>query len=207
LVLAKSGLWYNELGYTGMLKQILDSKNQSRALAFLLAAPERSFALSELTKRLRMRKSQLVAAMLQLTRHNMIKVVEKKRQRYYFLNGKHALISDLKRALIRGKSKYKDELFSAIGRLGKVRAAFLSGLFTGHPELPVDLLLIGKINLKRLDKFLSDCKKLMGQEINYSIMSEAEFTNRRDTFDRFIKDIFDYRHLVVIDQTRRPRKR
>jgi hypothetical protein len=40
---------------------------------------------------------------------------------------------------------------------------------------------------------------MMGQEINYSIMTEDEFKLRRDTFDRFIKDIFDYRHLVVVD--------
>ena len=40
---------------------------------------------------------------------------------------------------------------------------------------------------------------MMGQEINYSIMTEKEFLLRRDTFDRFIKDIFDYPHLTIVD--------
>jgi hypothetical protein len=47
----------------------------------------------------------------------------------------------------------------------------------------------------------------MGQELNYSIMSEEEFINRRDTFDRFIKDIFDYPHLVILDKIRKPKRR
>jgi hypothetical protein len=43
----------------------------------------------------------------------------------------------------------------------------------------------------------------MGQEINYSIMSEGEFKQRRDTFDKFIKDIFDYKHIVVSDNLKK----
>jgi hypothetical protein len=48
---------------------------------------------------------------------------------------------------------------------------------------------------------------MMGIEINYSIMSLDEFKNRRDTFDRFLKDIFDYRHLAVIDNTNTRQKK
>ena len=96
--------------------------------------------------------------------------------------------------------KGKDELFLAIRRLGDVRAAFLSGIFTGYPNLPVDILLVGKINLKKLSDFLKAVKKMMGQDINYSVMTVEEFLQRRDTFDKFIKDIFDYPHLVVMDE-------
>ena len=64
----------------------------------------------------------------------------------------------------------------------------------------MDLLLVGKINLTKLAGFLKATEKLMGQEINYSVMTVEEFLLRRDTFDRFIKDIFDYRHLVVVDE-------
>ena len=42
----------------------------------------------------------------------------------------------------------------AIRRLGDIRAAFLSGIFCGHATLPVDILLVGKVNLNRLADFL-----------------------------------------------------
>jgi len=95
--------------------------------------------------------------------------------------------------------KQQDELFSAIRRLGDVRAAFLSGIFCGEPNLPVDVLLVGRVNLKKLSEFLKAAEKMMGQDINYSVMSVEEFVQRRDTFDKFIKDIFDYRHITVLD--------
>jgi hypothetical protein len=59
---------------------------------------------------------------------------------------------------------------------------------------------VGKINLSKLSDFLKAAEKMMGQEINYSVMTVEEFLQRRDTFDKFIKDVFDYRHLVVTDE-------
>jgi hypothetical protein len=75
-----------------------------------------------------------------------------------------------------------------------------------HPELPVDLLLVGKINLNKLADFLKAVEKMMQQEINYSVMSVDEFVQRRNTFDKFIKDIFDYPHLVVVDTLQKKKK-
>ncbi len=108
---------------------------------------------------------------------------------------------EIKLSVTKNHKALKDELFVAIKKLGEIQGAFLSGAFTGQPQLPVDLLLVGKINLTKLDLFLQNCRKMLGIEINYSIMTLKEFLMRRDTFDRFLKDIFDYRHLVVLDHT------
>jgi hypothetical protein len=110
------------------------------------------------------------------------------------------LLPEIKDFWDKNGQKGKDELFLAIRRLGDVRAAFLSGIFTGYPNLPVDILLVGKINLRKLADFLKAAEKMVGQDINYSVMSVEEFLQRRDTFDKFIKDVFDYRHLVVADE-------
>jgi hypothetical protein len=37
-------------------------------------------------------------------------------------------------------------------------------------------------------------------------MTPEEFELRRDTFDKFIRDIFDYRHLVVVDELKKTAK-
>ena len=88
----------------------------------------------------------------------------------------------------------------------EIKAAFLSGIFCGHQNLPVDILLVGKVNLNKLSDFLKAAEKMMGQEINYSVMTVGEFVQRRDTFDKFIKDIFDYRHLTVVDELSKKRR-
>jgi hypothetical protein len=180
-----------------MLEPVLASNAQSAVLAFLLAAPERSFSATELQTRLRLSAGASSLALGRLGKLGLVTSFRKGSQKYFLLNAKHPRLPQIRAAL--PKQKYEDELFVAIRKLGEIRAAFLSGIFTGQPQLPVDILLVGKVNLKKLDLFLSACQKLMGQEINYSIMSPEEFQTRRNTFDRFIKDIFDYRHLVVID--------
>jgi hypothetical protein len=189
-----------------MLEQILGSSAQSAMLALLVSAPARSFTAKELQGRLRLSRAVTAAALSRLIKLGDITMFRKGGQRYYLLNTKHKLIGEMKSSLNK-RNVYRDELFTAILRLGQIRAAFLSGIFTGQPQLPVDILLVGKVNLKKLDQFLTACKKLMGQDINYSVMSPEEFQIRRDTFDRFIKDIFDYRHLVVVDTLVRKKAR
>ncbi len=183
-----------------MLQDIIDSKDDAAVLSFFLVAPERSFSAEEVGKRLLMSLPKAVAVLNTLATHGQLVSFVKKNKKYYLVNTKYKLMPEIKASLIKNGIRYQDELFLAIKKLGVVQAAFLSGIFTGYATLPVDLLLVGKINLQKLSDFLAAVEKLMGQEINYSVMSVEEFIERRDTFDRFIKDIFDYRHLVVVDQ-------
>jgi hypothetical protein len=183
-----------------MLEDVVDSKTDSAVLSFFLAAPERSFSVIEISKRLGIAYLKGAHSLNKLAALGPLKSFTKKGKKYYLINPRYKLLPEMKGYWLKAGPKYQDELFVAIKRLGDVRAAFLSGLFCGHQNLPVDLLLVGKINLNKLAEFLKATEKLMGQEINYSVMTVEEFVLRRDTFDRFIKDIFDYRHLVVVDE-------
>ena len=182
-----------------MLQEIIDSTIDSAVLSFFVVAPERSFAGIEIAKRIGMPYLKVVYSLNKMSNHGQLVSFSKKGKKYYIVNAKYALMPQIKNYLLKNGAKYEDELFSAIKKLGDVKAAFLSGLFTGQPNLPVDLLIVGKINLNKLGDFLKAVEKLMGQEINYSIMTVDEYHLRRDTFDKFIKDIFDYKHLVVIN--------
>ncbi len=181
------------------LHGIVDSRNKTLLIGFLLLSPHRAYTVRELAKRLGMGGVTLSRELKTLVRQGMAKTFSKRGHIYYIVRPRHRLLADIKPVLVKRQRKYEDELFLAIRHLGRIRAAFLSGLFTGHPELPVDVLLVGKVNLGKLEKFLKQAKATMGNEINYSIMSESEFRMRRDTFDRFIKDIFDYPNLAVVD--------
>lgn len=186
-----------------MLEQILDSKIDSAILAFFLAAPRRSFSALEISRRLKLPYLRTTVVLNRLSHHGQLKSFTKRGKKYYLINARYKLMPQLEEFLTKNGPKYQDELFLAIRRLGKIRAAFLSGIFTGYANLPVDILLVGRVNLQKLDKFLKAASKMMGQEINYSVMTTQEFKQRRDTFDKFIKDIFDYHHLVVVDELKK----
>jgi hypothetical protein len=183
-----------------MLEDIINSKHESAVLSFFLVAPERAFSAIELAKRLSIPYLKVAHVLNKLAVHGQLKAFSKKAKKYYIINTKYKLMPEIKSYLIKNGPTYQDELFIAIKKLGEVKAAFLSGLFTGYANLPVDILLVGKINLSKLSEFMTNVEKLMGQEVNYSVMTVEEFVIRRNTFDKFIKDIFDYRHIVVVDE-------
>jgi hypothetical protein len=186
---------------------ILDSNHGSELLAFLLLAPARSYSIKEITKRLHITERTLNPLLKEFLDDSMIKEFTRDRTRLYIINQKHKLLPEIRASLVKNQKPYEDELFLAIGKLGEVKAAFLSGALTGNPELPVDLLLVGKVSLAKLDTFLKNAKIMLGIDLNYSVMTPDEFQLRRDTFDRFIKDVFDYPHLVVFDKLHKSKKK
>ena len=190
-----------------MLEDIINSKTDSASLAFFLSMPERAFSSYEVSKRLKAPQLNTAKSLAKLFQGGILRLFTKRGKKYYLINPRYKLLPEIKKQWRKGAVKYKDELFSAIRKLGPVRAAFLSGIFSGQASLPVDLLLVGRVNLKKLSDFLKAAEKMMGQEINYSVMSEQEFLQRRNTFDKFIKDIFDYPHLTVIDDLAKPEKK
>jgi hypothetical protein len=181
---------------SNMHESILASSSQSTLLGFLVWAPRRSYTLKELKTRLRLTERAASLALSRLAKLGFVKTFRKGGQKFFLLNAKNGLLPEWRRQLTKPRAR-RDDLAADIAGLGDIRHAFLSGIFTGQPQLPVDLLLVGKVNLRKLDDFLSAYNKQLGIEINYSIMSVQEFKQRRDTFDRFIKDIFDYPHVEV----------
>lgn len=179
---------------------ILDSDHGSELLAFLLLAPARSYSSKELAGRLHITEKTLSPLLQEFLDDSMIKQLIRDGSKLYIINQRHKLLPEIRNSLVKNQKAYEDELFVAIAKLGEVKAAFLSGALTGNPELPVDLLIVGKVNLSKLDNFLKQSKTVLGFEINYSIMTPDEFQLRIDTFDRFIKDVFDYPHLTVVDK-------
>ena len=185
---------------------ILDSKYGSELLAFLLLAPARVYSSKELARRMQITEKSLDILLKEFLDDSMIRQFVQDRAKLYIINHKHKLLPEIRASLVKNQKPYEDELFSAIQKLGEVKAAFLSGVLTAQEQLPVDLLLVGKISLTKLDTFLKQCKAMLGIDLNYSIMTPDEFQMRRDTFDRFIKDVFDYPHLVVVDKTTKQKK-
>jgi hypothetical protein len=188
------------------LEVILASNQKSSLLAFLMLAPNRYFSVLELSRRIGLSTGSLSTLLAKFSRDGLVKSSGRARAKVYAFNPRHHLAGEMQAWLHKNGGKYEDELFTAVAKIGEIKAVFLSGIFTGQPQLPVDILIVGKVNLNKLDTFLQQCGKMMGTEINYSIMSAGEFKIRRDTFDRFIKDIFDYPHVTVMDKVSKKTK-
>lgn len=182
-----------------MYGEILNSKKLSSAAAVFLSLPPRSYSISEAAGLLRASPGAAGHILNRLSAHGIIRGFNKHGKKYFFFNPKFSLPAWARNKILKYKKKTADKLGESIKKLGP-KAAILSGVFVGLPHLPVDLLLVGRPDLKKLNAFLHKWQKVMGVELNYSVMPEKEFLQRRDTFDKFIKDIFDHRHVVIVDR-------
>lgn len=182
-----------------MFDQIVNSKKLSQAAAAFLSLTLRSYSISEAAKIFRLSNGAAAHVLNQLQAAGLLKSCVKEGKKYFFVNPKASVPVWARNKILKYKRKQTDPLARDLKKLG-VKGVFLSGVFVGLPYLPVDVLLVGRPDLTKLNKFLHKWQEIMGLELNYSIMSPQEFISRRDTFDKFIKDIFDHRHIVVMDR-------
>ncbi len=182
-----------------MYDEIINSKRLSQAASAFLVLPPRSYSISEAASFLRAPLGSAAHMLNQLAAYGLLRTFSKHGKKYFLYDIRHELPAWARNKILKFKKKVDDRLFLDVKKLS-VKAAFLSGVFAGHLHLPVDILLVGRVDLKKLARFLEKWQSIMGMELNYSIMSEKEFLSRRDTFDKFIKDIFDHRHIAVVDR-------
>lgn len=80
-----------------------------------------------------------------------------------------------------------------------VRVAVAAGILVNGSSSKVDLLLVGTIASTRLKKVVASIEKLEGRELSYSVLSYDEFYYRLSVHDKFITEILNSNHLVVVD--------
>jgi hypothetical protein len=87
-----------------------------------------------------------------------------------------------------------------MGDLPGLRLAIASGvLANGSGTSKIDLLFVGTILPVRLKKVMKAIEKLEGRELNYTLLSYDEFYYRLSVHDKFITEILNSSHEVVVD--------
>lgn len=181
-----------------MLENLLNSQTKRRVLNVFFHYPNRSFHVNELRAMELASGSTLDLMLRELARAEVLQVAAKKHQRYFRINPRFKLYDELKDLVGEQRLPAADEVSKRLKRLTRAKLIVLSGIFTLAPHLPADLLVVGDdINRRTLLKIILEIEKLAGQEINYTVMDRGEYDYRRTMNDRFLRDIFDYNHIVV----------
>lgn len=87
-------------------------------------------------------------------------------------------------------------------RTGRVKLLLLSGVFNQTPSARLDLLLVGD-NLKRpaIDRIIRSLEAEIGKELLYAAFETSEFVYRASMYDKLIRDMIDFPHEKVINQS------
>jgi hypothetical protein len=125
----------------------------------------------------------------------------RKRVTGFQLKAGFPLLIPLKNLVISETPLNREEITKRFRGVGKIKLLALSGIFLDEPEARVDVLIVGD-GLKRraIEHALRSIEAEVGKELSYGALETAEFLYRVSVYDKFVRDILDFRHDRVIDK-------
>ncbi|MEK7087077.1 MAG: hypothetical protein AAB958_00030 [Patescibacteria group bacterium] len=119
------------------------------------------------------------------------------------INKNFIFYEELKELIAKASPASKEKMLERLKGLGGIKLALLSGIFLNLDNSRADLLLVGdKIKSSKFDRFLKELEAEVGKEINCSLMTTKEFYYRYNMYDRFVRDILDFKHEKLINKLR-----
>lgn len=86
-----------------------------------------------------------------------------------------------------------------IKELTGLRLAILAGVLVKGSGSSIDLLLVGDVSATKLKNVMKQVEKIEARELNYSLLSYEEFYYRLSVRDKFITEILNGKHAVLLD--------
>lgn len=125
----------------------------------------------------------------------------KKRMDGFQLKSNFPLLIPLKNLVISETPLNRDEILNRLKAVGKVKLLILSGIFLDEADSRLDILIVGDGLKKRsIELALKSIEAEVGKELSYSALETPEFLYRVSVYDKFVRDVLDFRHDRLIDK-------
>lgn len=179
------------------LEQLFGSKTRVQVLSLFLLNPERSFFVREITRKLNKRINSVRRELIILAKIGCLKKKSEGRKTFYTTNHNFIFFEELSQ-MVEKVGKTEDKMSEVAKGLGDISFACLSGFFSGNKNTKVDFLIVGDVQKDKLLKFIRRLEKDVGREVNYTALTDTEFSYRQKCKDVFLLNILS-NHTVVID--------
>jgi hypothetical protein len=188
-----------------VLERIFGVEERVSLLRFFIFHPEEDFTLRELQRRLRRRSPRLSRAVRELAALGCLVagVRAATGESVYRVDPTWLLFPEFRALFTKGQLLLEHDLVRRLQRAGRLRFFVLTGLFVGDYHGPTDVLLVGQINRRQVAMLLRRFERDLNREIKYTVMTPPEYRYRKDVGDRFLYDILERRHVVVVDTLQR----
>ncbi|KKW33221.1 MAG: polymerase subunit beta protein [Candidatus Uhrbacteria bacterium GW2011_GWA2_53_10] len=192
------------------LEQLFGSQTRARLLGLFLLHPTSAFFVRELTRKIgaqlnSVRRELKNLVELGLVAEQVASEASKKstslaeKKKYYTVNVQSILYEDLRSLFSKVQILLKQNLVQEIEQKGIVEYLVFTGRFLGAP-VATDVLIVGDLDQKNLQKVMSQFETELGQEINYTLLPKEEFLYRRQVSDRFLLSILESDKVVMVNR-------
>lgn len=185
-------------------EKLFGSKTRAKLLQLFFENPEKSFYVREMTRVIDEQINSVRRELLNLESIGVIKTESFDNKVYYSANSKHPYAHALTEIFTKkiDTTREKDIKETTWEEYCRPVKKYLKGLVVTN-RLPgqegIDLLIIGNDRTKKLTSWAEVIEKKQGKPINYVIMTQDDFTYRKNVRDRFIQDVFEMEISEIID--------
>ncbi len=191
-----------------MIEQLFGSKTRVKLLNLFFSNPNRSFYVREITRRIDEQINSVRRELSNLLSIGIIRSDEEGNRLYYEVNQKyehygslHAIFTNTDNKKERAANKEgQDNLSDRFARVGNLRLVLLTGDLLREPAVPVEVLVVGDVNRKKLEQLMTELEAEEGRELRYAVLGTDEFDYRLDLNDRFLGTILGARSTMIIGE-------
>lgn len=189
-----------------MIDALFGSKTRVKLLHLFLNNPGKSFYVREITRLIDEQINSVRRELANMLQVGIITSDTGDNKLYYTINQRYdyyvpfrAIFADEKMEASAAKKEGDATWYHLIENLTGLRLAILGGVLVKGSTGSVDILLVGNISPTKVKNAIKQVEKFEARELNYSVISYDEFYYRLSVRDRFITEILNGAHTVLVD--------
>jgi len=182
------------------LENLMVSKVRVKVLKYFIMNPDAPLHLRGAVREFKEEINSVRRELARLEESNFITSEQKGNKKYFALNKEHYFYDELVGIIFKTYS-LGGEILENKKKLGKIDFAFLTPYFTKGihwSTQPVDLVMIGDIDMSVMEEIIHDIQNEMGREIHYMILKPLDFQTRKRRRDQFILDLMSQNNIMLI---------
>ena len=184
-----------------ILEDIIISRVRVKILTLLLSHPGSIFHVRDIVRKVDEEINAVRRELAHMEKAGMVSKEQRANRLFYSFRKDYPLYNELMELIGKTSGLGGDILKQRI-KLGKLKYVMVSGRFLR--ELPkksqtdVDLLVVGTVVLPELAQIIKAEETRRDKEINYTVMTEEEFTFRKSRRDPFVQSILSGSRVVIV---------
>lgn len=182
-----------------MLEQIFSSAARTKLLKFFCVHAQEKFFVRELARRLGVQLNSIRRELENLEKFGFLRSEMQASKKYYYADLDFALFSEIKNLVFKALAVEEMHIADKMSKVPGLKLLIFTGLLTESPAA-TDVLIVGKINKKKFDKYLKNIAEGLPTELRYTFLSVADYFYRIEITDKFIYDIWAHNKVVVLDK-------
>jgi hypothetical protein len=189
-----------------MIDALFGSKTRVKLLHLFLNNPGKAFYVREITRLIDEQINSVRRELSNMLEVGIItsdsadnKLYYEVSQRYEYYVPLRAIFADEGVKPVEPKATKVASWHSLVEDLTGVRIAVLAGVLAHGSASSIDILLVGTSSPTKVQKVVKTIEKSEGRELNYSLLSYDEFYYRLSVRDKFITEILNGKHIVLVD--------